>query len=54
MYRIQYFCPRQGQFWQGNGTARTLQQAIGIAQMLKPPQGLARVIDPYGNVVYQI
>ena len=54
MYRVQYLCPRQGQYWQGNGQAPTLQQAIAVAQIIKPPMGFARVLDPYGRVVYQI
>ena len=54
MYRVQYYCPRQSPYWQGNGVAPTLQQAITLAQIVKPPLGSARVIDPYGRVVYQI
>lgn len=54
MYRVQYFCARQAPYWQGNGQVPTFQAAISLAQILKPPQGYARVLDPFGVVVYQI
>jgi hypothetical protein len=54
VYRVEYFCPRQAPYWQGKGQMPTLQGAIALAQVVKPPQGSARVIDPYGRVVYQI
>ena len=55
MYRVQYLCPRQGPYWQ-RGKAppiMTLQDAINWAEILKPPLGSARVLDPLGRVVYQ-
>jgi hypothetical protein len=54
VYRVQYFCPRQGPYWQGKGQFATFELAIGMAQIVKPPQGWARVIGPSGQVVYQI
>lgn len=63
MYRVQYFCPREAPFWQDlrEGiiwkTPRTFPD-LGSAQTVC--NGLlwqyhsARVIDPYGQVVYQI
>ena len=54
MWRVEYFCPRQGMFWHGKGARPAQQSAIMLANILKPPNGSARVIDPWGNVVYQI
>jgi hypothetical protein len=54
VYRVQYFCPRQAPYWQGNGQVPTFESAVALAQILKPPMGSARVIDPQGQVVYQI
>jgi hypothetical protein len=54
MYQVQYYCPRQGNFWQGQGVFPSFEVAMGMAQVLKPPQGWARVLNPNGQVVYQI
>lgn len=54
MYRVEYYCPRQSPYWQGNGEAPNLELAIIMAQVVKPPAGSARVIDPLGNLVYYI
>lgn len=54
MYTVQYFCPRQSPYWQGNGQAPSFPAAVNLALMLKPPHGSARVIDPWGRVVYEI
>jgi len=55
MYWVEYFCPRQGPFWQ-----RAIQPyqdfhiACLQAQVVKPPRGNARVIDSSGQVLYSI
>ena len=55
MYRVQYFCPRQSPYWQtSQGVYGSFQTAATWCQMVKPPQGQARVIDQYGQVVYAI
>ena len=55
MYRVEYFCPRQSPYWQGGAPPTpNLQAAIGLAQVLKPPRGAARVLDQSDSVVYQI
>lgn len=63
MYRVQYYCPRQAQFWQDltEGiiwkTPRTfpsVQAAQQTCNGLLWQYHSARVIDPYGQVVYQI
>ena len=56
-FQVEYYCPSQGEFWQranGYPAIMSLQQAMGWAQVLKPGRGWARVVDGYGNVVYQI
>jgi hypothetical protein len=54
-FYAQYFCPLQGQFWQGNGEPiATFESARNWADVLKPPAGNARVIDCRGVVYYQI
>ena len=55
MYRVEYYCPRQSPYWQRqNGSSADLERAIAWAQFVKPPNGSARVIDSWGNVVYQV
>ena len=53
---VQYYCPRQGPFWQGGRPVATLRQAVALAQVLKPasPLGHARVVDARGVVVFQV
>ena len=54
MYWVQYFCPRQGPVWHtGQRSYGTLQAAIAMAHTVKPPAGVARVIDAQGQVWYQ-
>ena len=65
MYRVQYFCPRQSQAWQdltesvllifrAPSTFRTFEEAQTRANGLIWQFHSARVIDPWGNVVYQV
>jgi hypothetical protein len=55
MYRVEYYCPRQSPYWQvGNRPVSTFDAAVMLAQIVKPPNGSARVLDMYGNVVYEI
>jgi len=55
MFWVEYFCPRQSPFWQrGQQPYSTLYAAMVMAQALKPPQGQARVLDCYGQIVYSL
>ena len=61
MYRVEYFCPRQSQEWQplrgflwSQKTFLDLDSAIAACDSLVWQYHSARVIDPWGNVVYQI
>ena len=55
MFWVEYYCPRQGPFWQrGKNPLPQLEQAIQFAMFLKPPAGSARVLDPTGNVVWEL
>jgi hypothetical protein len=54
MFRVQYFCPRQAPYWQAAGSFMNLNQAVMRAQVVKPPRGSARVLDPWGRQVYVI
>ena len=54
MWRVEYDCPRDSRTGQGKGARPDERSAIMLANILKPPNGSARVIDPWGNVVYQI
>jgi hypothetical protein len=61
MYRVEYFCPRQDPTrWQqlrgffGPKTFPDLNQAVNAANQLMWQYHSARVIDPFGNVAYQI
>lgn len=51
MFRVEYFCPRQSPFWQGQGSYATLPEAEYWAQIMKPPMGNSRVLDPSGRIV---
>jgi hypothetical protein len=53
---VQYLCPRQSPYWQGNKRVATFQQAVGWAQAMRPngPLGKARVVDARGVVVFQV
>jgi hypothetical protein len=56
-FRVEYFCPSQSLSWQGGGKLfMDLSTAILTAQMVKPRSSLgrARVLDAYGNVVYEL
>lgn len=56
-YQVEYYCPRQGEFWQrpnGYPAINSFLAACNWAEVLKPPNGWARVVDGFGNVVYQI
>lgn len=63
MYRIQYFCPREAPYWQDltEGllwkTRRefpSLQGAKMVCNSLLWQFHSARVIDPRGQIVYQV
>lgn len=55
MYRVQYFCPRQSPYWQESQNAYSdFETAAWWCELVKPPQGMARVIDPYGQEVYRL
>lgn len=64
MYRVQYLCPRQGPMWQDLTTGflffqspqtfPTLQAAQMAADSLMWQYHSARVVDPYGQVVYVV
>jgi hypothetical protein len=54
-YTVQYLCPRQSPNWQsGNRSLYSLAQARALCMVVKPPRGWARVLDGYGNVVFQV
>lgn len=55
-FTVQYFCPRQSPYWQGSnaGPVPAWSQAVGLAQILKPTRGSARVLNLYGQTVYEI
>ena len=62
-YRIDYYCPREAQFWQRfgrgffspSGSAFSfLNTAVDTANTLLWRYHSARVVDSLGNVVYQI
>lgn len=53
-FTVQYYCPRQGNFWQGNRVVIDFNSACGWAAVMKPARGNARVVDATGQVVYQI
>ena len=65
MYRVQYLCPRQGPQWQDlteafllifrqPSTFPDLSTAQSAANGLIWQYHSARVIDPYGRIVYQV
>ena len=65
MYRAQYFCPREAPVWQDLTDSflglfrqpqvfRTLDDAVRVVNALVWRYHSARVIDPAGNVVYQV
>ena len=54
-FEVQYFCPRQGNFWQrprGNSRIGSFEGACSLAALLKPAMGHSRVIDGAGVQVY--
>ena len=64
MYRVQYLCPRSGNpnwqdlteglFWQTTRMFSNPGDAQMVCNSLVWQYHSARVIDPYGQVVYQI
>ena len=61
MYRVEFYCPRQAAYWQPLrgflGIPKTFSdgsQAIAAANQLMWQYHSARVLDPMGNVVYQV
>jgi hypothetical protein len=61
MFRVQYYCPREAPLWQDLTTmlffARTFATQIEAereANSLIWRYHAARVIDPWGRVVYQV
>jgi len=61
VFRVEYFCPRQSPYWQPlkgflgiPKTFATQEQAQAAANPLLWQYHSARVLDPWGNVVYQI
>ena len=65
MYRVQFYCPRQAPIWQdltesvlilfrSPKTFPSLPDAQRAANALIWQFHSARVIDPYGQVVYQV
>lgn len=55
-FRVQYYCPRQGQYWQDKKGAPlpTLRAAVTLALVIKPPRGAARVLDATGAAVFEV
>lgn len=54
MYWVEYYCPKQSPYWQrGNQPFSDMKVAMLEAQMIKPPMGLARVVNMYGQELYQ-
>lgn len=53
MYRVQYFCPRQSPYWQEAGYSTSYEAAFTRAQVVKPPNGMARIFNPWGIVILQ-
>lgn len=54
-YTVQYLCPRQGMFWQGPQNGRPFVDfyaACRFAEVIKPGNGWARVLDRQGRRVY--
>lgn len=60
MYRVEYFCPRQSPYWQplkgffGPKTFPSLEAAVMACNPLLWQYHSARVIDPWGNVAYEV
>jgi len=55
MYWVEYYCPRQGPFWQrAIQPYDNFQIACLQAQIVKAPAGHARVLDSFGQVLYSI
>jgi len=55
MYRVQFFCPRQSNNWQWQpGGFNSIQEAVQVCNGLIWRYHSARVIDPWGNPVYQV
>lgn len=50
-FRVEYLCLRQSQYWQGRGMRFDLDTAAGLAEMVKPAAGWARIIDARGWIV---
>jgi hypothetical protein len=50
-FRVEYYCPRQGPIWQGQGYRSNIQSAAMLAQMIKPPNGWSRIVDAQGFIV---
>lgn len=55
MYWVEFYCPmRPAEGWKRSEKPYDdLDEAIGWAQVLKPPQGSCRVMSKYGNLMYQ-
>jgi hypothetical protein len=53
---VQYLCPRQSPYWQGNKAVPNFYAAMRWAVAMRPngPLGKARVVDARGVVVYQV
>jgi hypothetical protein len=55
LFWVEYFCPRQGRFWQRRAKPfLVLNQAIAEARIVKPPLGSAQVIDANGKVWFSV
>lgn len=53
MYRVEYYCPREAPYWQPYGTG-DFTAAMQTCKRLVFQYHSARVIDPMGNVIYQV
>ena len=53
MFYVSYFCPSQSPLWQSNAPYGTLEQAVSVAQFVRPPRGEGRVVYR-GREVYRI
>jgi hypothetical protein len=54
-FTVQYLCPSQSPNWQGGKVFQDFNQAVLMAQILRPQSqlGRARVLDALMRVVYE-
>lgn len=52
---VEYFCPRQSPYWQrGRRPIQGYGNATNLARGMRPPNGLARVLDLAGRELYRV